>query len=93
MNWLGVNWKTTLAGIGQILGSIAGIVIAVASGNLPAIISTVVSSIGGISGGVGMINAKDKDVTGGVIPATKEASARISAPGATAAPTTPVITP
>lgn len=76
MNWLGINWATTLAGIGQILGSLAGIAIAVATGNIPGIVTSVIAGIGGVSGGIGLINAKDKNVTGGTVPQTSEAVTR-----------------
>ena len=55
------NWKTSLAGIGAIITGAAMIV----KGNT-------IGGIASISAGLGMLNAKDNNVTGGTIPnATK----------------------
>lgn len=56
-----INWKTSFAGISAILTSIAALLHAIQTHdyiNLAAI-------IGGLSAGIGLLFAKDKNVTGG----------------------------
>jgi hypothetical protein len=74
--WLGVNWQTSAAGIGQILGSLAGIAIGYATGGVSGLIAGIVAAMSAIPGAIGLINAKDANVTGGTVPATKESVAR-----------------
>ena len=57
------NWKTTSTGITMIVGGIVGIYFAAKSGNLNE--GTVTGSITAILGGIGLIFAKDNNVTGG----------------------------
>ena len=62
MNWLkrmAKNYKTSLAGIGMICSGVAN----VASGDRS------LESFGLIAGGIGLLKAKDSDVTGGTRPA------------------------
>lgn len=65
------NWKTTSAGILLVIGSIVGVIFA------PAItVPVIMGAATGVLGGVGLIFAKDGDVTGGTKPATPEAEKR-----------------
>lgn len=67
------NWKTTLAGSSAILMAGAKLLSDLSSGDLNAAFTD-----GGIilAGIVGLL-AKDSNVTGGTIPATKEAEKRV----------------
>lgn len=57
------NWKTTAAGIAAILMALADVISKVVAGNPIDILTT----IAGISGGVGLIFSKDHNVTGGTV--------------------------
>jgi hypothetical protein len=60
---LGISWKTTASGIGLVLTGLGKAVGEFAAGGITAIdFSTFVTSI---IGGVGLITAKDHNVTGG----------------------------
>jgi len=66
------NWKTTSFGILAIVGGIVALVFA------PAITAPIImGSATSIVTGVGLIFAKDGDVTGGTKPATPEAETRV----------------
>lgn len=54
------NWKTSLAGLGAILTGAAMIV----KGNY-------VEGIASVSAGIGLLKAKDSNVTGGTVPNSK----------------------
>ena len=57
------SWKTTSAGILAIVGAVTGLVFAIVNKNLtPEVITT---CIGSILAGIGLILAKDSNVTGG----------------------------
>jgi hypothetical protein len=86
LNMFGKSWVTTVFGILTIaLGASAQVI----TGPIGAALGLLASLTGGMIG----IFAKDKNVTGGTVPATAEASARISAPGATASPPPAIIKP
>lgn len=71
MKNLFTNWKTTSAGILLIVGSIAGIFF------VPEItLAVIMGTATGVLGGIGLIFAKDGDVTGGTKAATPEAEKR-----------------
>lgn len=75
---LGPNWQTSLSGIGALLGAAAGIAHSISIGQLPD--STQLGVIfAAVSAGIGLIQAKDKAVTGGTVPATPEAKRRVGA--------------
>lgn len=57
------SWRTTLAGILAIIGTIAPIIGKIAQGG-SVDINDISVAIGGVSAGVGLIKAKDKLVTG-----------------------------
>ena len=59
----GKSWKTTLAGISMILTGITG-AIAIATGQVEFSMTALTAVVGSIGGGLGLIFAKDKDVTG-----------------------------
>jgi hypothetical protein len=54
------SWKTTLAGIGALLGSLAAAIKLFLAGDLVSAISTLVA---GVSAGIGLIHARDNNVT------------------------------
>ena len=66
------NWKTTSSGILLIIGAVVGVVFA------PVITSVVImaAATSAITG-LGLLFAKDFNVTGGTTPATPEAKSRI----------------
>jgi hypothetical protein len=75
---LGPNWQTNLAGIGTLLGAAAGIAHSVSIGQMPD--GTQLSTLfAAITAGIGLLQAKDKNVTGGTVPATIEAKKRVGA--------------
>jgi hypothetical protein len=57
------NWKTTLTGISMILAAVAEIISSVANGKTPAWQEDFIA----ICGGIGLLFAKDFNVTGGKI--------------------------
>jgi GH24 family phage-related lysozyme (muramidase) len=79
---LGTNWITSLFGSGSIAGAIVTLGIDVYNKQMPD--AATMTTIGGLfSAGIGLLNSKDSNVTGGTIPQTVEAQAR-----ATSAPIT-----
>lgn len=60
------NWKTTSTGLTMIIGGIVGMYFASKSGNINE--GTVTGSLTAILGGIGLIFAKDNNVTGGTNP-------------------------
>jgi cell wall-associated NlpC family hydrolase len=65
----GANWRTTVAGIATILSGLAAAAAALSKGSFSADnIGIILTAIMGIFGGSGLIAAKDKAVTGGVVP-------------------------
>ncbi|MGH6836334.1 MAG: phage tail tip lysozyme [Methylocella sp.] len=75
---LGSNWQTSLSGIGAILGAAAGIAHSLSVGQMPDATQMGVL-FAAVAAGYGLIQAKDKNVTGGTIPATAEAKRRVIA--------------
>jgi Phage tail lysozyme len=75
---LGPNWQTSLAGIGAIFGAAAGIIHSVSINQMPDMTQMGVI-FAAVSAGFGLIQAKDKAVTGGTVPATPEAKRRVGA--------------
>jgi len=65
-----VNWKTTLSGALAMLGTLATLVPALAPWR--DLIMTFIAAMGS----VGLMTAKDGNVTGGTVPATVEAEGR-----------------
>jgi hypothetical protein len=59
---LGLNWKTTLGGIGILLAALAKVATGIAANGITAEDVTIL--IGGISGFIACLNAKDSNVTG-----------------------------
>lgn len=71
MDWinklLGINWKTTLAGISVIVAAVGRIALAYRTKDFEAIFTDgqlVLSTVIGIIAGLGLIKAKDQNVTG-----------------------------
>lgn len=58
------NWKTTLAGIGAIMATLGAAIAAFMHRDAQTAIMTIIS---GLPAGVGLLFAKDKNVTGGTI--------------------------
>jgi Phage tail lysozyme len=69
------NWQTTASGVGALLGATAAILHSVSVGQMPDV-TQVAILFAAVSSGIGLIQAKDKNVTGGTIPQTVEASKR-----------------
>lgn len=64
---LGINWKTTLAGITVIIAAVGRIVLAYRTKDFGAIITDgqlVISTVLAIVAGLGLINSKDGNTTG-----------------------------
>lgn len=68
------NWATTLSGIATILTALGAGLHAVSTGDL----ASAYTAIPAIIAGIGLVKAKDNNVTGGTIPATPEAAKRIA---------------
>jgi hypothetical protein len=79
MQKLGPNWKTSLAGIAAILTALATVLQTLAAGHTvdPLQWGLLFTAI---MNGIGNIQAKDRDVTGGTVPQTDEAAVRVEAP-------------
>ena len=73
------NWQTSAAGIGSILGAVSAIAMSVSHGQMPDITQLSIL-FAAVSSGIGLLNAKDHNVTGGTVPATQEAVRRTGAP-------------
>lgn len=58
-----MNWKTTLAGVGGLLGALGGLATMIANGQIDGTMLT--TDLGIISASFGAIFAKDWNVTGG----------------------------
>ncbi len=58
------NWKTTLGGVAAVLGALTEIAHAFATGTAP----NWEADFTAISAGVGLVFAKDENVTGGSVP-------------------------
>lgn len=58
-----LNWKTTAAGIGAILGAAASLVTMISKGQIDG--TVLVTDLGVISAGISGLFAKDSNVTGG----------------------------
>lgn len=57
------NWKTTVAGIATIIAAVAHAATQFASGGIGAVDFTVLTA--GVTAGIGLLGAKDFNVTGG----------------------------
>ena len=57
------NWKTTSTGITMVVAGLVGLYYAVKTGNVNE--ASITASLGSILGGIGLIFAKDSNVTGG----------------------------
>ena len=77
------NWKPMLGGVAGILASIAALISMFTSGE-PLDTTKLTTLLATLSGSIALLFAKQHNVTGGTVPATTEATARI-----TASPTPP----
>lgn len=59
------NWKTTSTGITMIVGAVIGVYFAYKNNQINEAVIT--ASISSLLGGLGLIFAKDKNVTGGTV--------------------------
>lgn len=66
------NWQTTLGGVAAVLTALGAGVHALSTGDLNA----AYLAIPAIVSGIGLMTAKDHNVTGGSVPQTKEAEMR-----------------
>lgn len=57
------NWKTTSVGITAIVGGVVRLIFAIKNHEFTE--EAITTSVGGILGGIGLIFAKDSNVTGG----------------------------
>jgi hypothetical protein len=73
---LGPNWQTNLAGLGTIFGAAASVITSVSHKQMPDETQMGVL-FAALSAGIGLLKAKDKNVTGGTVPATPEAERRV----------------
>lgn len=69
------SWKTTLAGVGAILGALSVAIAQYSSGGFAAVQWGMLLTA--VVAGVGLILAKDAGVTGGTVAATAEAEKRV----------------
>lgn len=65
MNITGQSWKTTSTGILMIVGAIVGLVFAYKGNSINE--GTVTGAATAIVGGIGLLAAKDSNVTGGTV--------------------------
>lgn len=63
MNLNATSWKTTSAGIVMIVGAIVGLVFAFINHNVTE--ASVMAAVVAVVGGIGLLVAKDSNVTGG----------------------------
>jgi hypothetical protein len=76
MFMFGTNWQTNVSGFATLLGAAASVAASIGKKQMPD--ETQLGIIfAAISTGVGLLQAKDKNVTGGTVPATKEAQRRV----------------
>lgn len=66
------NWRTSLAGIATIAAGAAGIVNAPSND-----VNTLTQSVAAILAGIGLLTAKDSNVTGGTVASSPEAEKRV----------------
>lgn len=67
MDILGINWRTTLAGIAAIVAAVSRIAIAYRTRDFEAIFTDgqfILTTVFGIIVGLGLLKAKDQSVTG-----------------------------
>lgn len=57
------SWRTTLAGIFAIVGTVAPVAVKVTTGQ-PVTMEDLMAAAGGVSAGIGLVKAKDAQVTG-----------------------------
>jgi hypothetical protein len=86
MSWLLsllVNWKTTLAGVGTLAGAIATVATTLSKGTLDQ--QTLTTLFSTVLAGIGLIAAKDSNVTGGtkVVPSVTPRSTPVPNPTGT----------
>ena len=72
----GSSWQTTTAGVGSLLGAAATLMTAISHGQMPDP-ETIGLLISSVTAGIGLLRAKDANVTGGTVPATPEAAKRV----------------
>ncbi len=58
------SWKTTLAGVGTIMATLGAAIASFIHGDTQTAIMTLIS---GLPAGIGLLFAKDKNVTGGTV--------------------------
>ena len=71
----GKNWKTSMGGVGMVLAGIAAIIHCFTCTDCGSQIECITAGIGGLVGGVGLLFAKDHNVTGGDTAQTEIAKA------------------
>jgi hypothetical protein len=72
----GTNYKTTMGGIGAILTALGSAAHGFSTGDMPEVYASIPSLVTGI----GLLMAKDNNVTGGSVGQTDEAKIRVIAP-------------
>ena len=70
------NWQTTLGGLAAVLTALGAGVHALSTGD----INAAYLAIPAIVSGIGLMTAKDHNVTGGTVPLTSEAARRTGVP-------------
>ncbi len=79
ISMFGTNWVTSVFGSGSIAGVLATLAIDIYNKQVPDA-ATMTALGSALSAGLGLLQAKDKNVTGGTVPQTLEAAARASSP-------------
>jgi Phage tail lysozyme len=77
---LGKNWITSVFGVGSIAGAVATLGVDLYNKDTTHLTADFGLILAALSGGGGLIQAKDKNVTGGTVPQTIEATARAGSP-------------
>ncbi len=86
------NWKTTISGIPALITAVFAVYHSFKTGEAPTKENWEIIG-GALSFAWLAFQAKDKDVTGGTIPATPEAKVRVEAPEVITQATTPMFAP
>jgi hypothetical protein len=71
-----INWKTSLAGVAAIMGAVGSVITMFSTGHWDG--AQLLLDWTGLSTGIGLIFAKDGNVTGGTVAATPEAVKRVA---------------
>lgn len=71
-----INWKTSVAGVAMMLPGIGDVLTQLSTGHWDG--TRLAADWGLITGGIGLLFAKDMNVTGGTVASTPEATTRVA---------------